>query len=118
MNHEPFVGNANAMKPWISDLYHTLGAWNAQEIGVYPRIRYTALSWLSVLFTYTSNLRIQFRLTLLTKLSRGLVEWLSAKPLKQRKMHFDKNKDRGKTKEKHKPRRVSLQLDPHLVFSP
>ena len=85
---------------------------------MYPRIRYVALSWPSDSFTYTSDHRILSRLTLLTKLSRGLIERLSAKPLKQRKMCFDKNRDRGKTKEKHKPRHISLQLDPHLVFPP
>ena len=73
-----------------------LGAWNAWEIGVYPRIRYVALSWSLDSFTYTSDRRILSRLTLLTKLSGGLVERLSAKPLKQRKLHFDKNRDRGK----------------------
>ena len=75
-----------------------LEAWNAREIGVYPRIRYVALSWLLDSFTYTSDRRILSRLTLLTKLSGGLVERLSAKPLKQRKMHFDKIKNRGKRK--------------------
>ena len=63
---------------------------------MYPRIRYVALSWPSDSFTYTSDHRILSRLTLLTKLSRGLVERLSAKPLKQRKMCFDKNRDKGK----------------------
>ena len=59
-----------------------LGAWNVWEIGVYPRIRYAALSWPSASFTYTSDRRILSRLTLLTKLSKGLVEQLSVKPLK------------------------------------
>ena len=70
-----------------------LGAWNAREIGVYPRIRSAALSWPSALFTYTSDRKILSRLALLTKLSKGLVLWLSAKPLKQKEVHFDKNKE-------------------------
>ena len=70
-----------------------LEAWNAREIGVYPRIRYVALSWLLDSFTYTSDRRILSKLTLLTKLSKGLVERLSAKPLKQKEVHFDKNRE-------------------------
>ena len=79
-------------------LSHTWGAWNAQKIGVYPRIRCAALSWPSASFTYTSDCRILSMLTLLTKLNKGLVEQLSAKSLKQRKMNFDKNRDREKRK--------------------
>ena len=70
-----------------------LGAWNAWEIGVYPRIRCTALSWPSTSFTYTSDRKILSRLALLTKLSKDLVEWLSVKPLKQKEVHFDKNRE-------------------------
>ena len=70
-----------------------LGAWNAQKIGVYPRIRWAALSWPSTSFTYTSDRRILSKLTLLTKLSKGLVERLSVKPLKQEEVHFNKDKE-------------------------
>ena len=70
-----------------------LGAWNAREIGVYPRIRCAALSWPLVSFTYTSDHRILSRLALLTKRSKGLVEWISAKPLKQKEVHSDKNRE-------------------------
>ena len=37
--------------------------------------------------------RILSKLALLTKLSKILVERLSAKPLKQRGVHFDKNRE-------------------------
>ena len=70
-----------------------LGAWNAREIDVYPRIKCASLSWPSVSFMHTSDRRILSRLALLTKLSRGLVEQLSAKLLKQREVHFDKNRE-------------------------
>ena len=70
-----------------------LGAWNAREMGVYPRIRRAALSWLSASFTYTSDCRILSRLVLLTKRSKGLVEWISAKPLKQKEVHSGKNRE-------------------------
>ena len=79
-----------------------LGAWNALEIGVYPRIRCAALSWPSASLTYTSDCRILSRLALLTKQSKGLVEWISAKPLKQREVHSDKNKEQGEMEELHK----------------
>ena len=62
-----------------------LGAWNAREIGVYPRIKCAAFNWPSASFTYTLDRKILSRPTLLTKLSKGLVLWLSAKPLKQKK---------------------------------
>ena len=84
-----------------------LGAWNAREIGVYPRIRCAALSWLSASFTYTSDCKILSRPTLLTKLSKGLVLWVSAKPLKQKEVHFDKNREQGEMKEWHKPRCIN-----------
>ena len=70
-----------------------LGAWNAREIEVYSRIKCAAFSWPLDSFTYTSDHRILSRLALLTKLNRGLVEWLSAKLLKQREVHFDKNRE-------------------------
>ena len=70
-----------------------LRAWNAREIGVYPRIRCAALNWPSTSFTYTSDRRILSRLALLTKLSKGLVERLFAKSLKQKEVHFDKNRE-------------------------
>ena len=79
-----------------------LGAWNAWEMGVYPRIRCAALSWPSASLTYTSDCRILSRLALLTKQSKGLVEWISAKPLKQREVHSDKNKEQGEMEELHK----------------
>ena len=44
-----------------------LGAWNAREMGVYPRMRCAALSWPSAALTYTSDCRILSKLALLTK---------------------------------------------------
>ena len=82
-----------------------LGAWNAREMGVYPRIRCAALSWPSVLLTYTSDCWILSRLALLTKRSKGVVEWISAKPLKQREVCFDKSREQGEMKELHKTKR-------------
>ena len=75
-----------------------LGAWNAQEMGVYPRIRCAALSWPSALLTYTSNCKILSKLTLLTKQSKCVVELGSAKPLKPRKVHFSNSEEQGKWK--------------------
>ena len=79
-----------------------LGAWNAREMGVYPRIRCAALIWPSVSLTYTSDCRILSRLALLTKQNKGVVELLSAKPLKPREVHFSKSKEHGEMKELHK----------------
>ena len=59
-----------------------LGAWNAKEMSVYPRIMCTTRNWPSTSFTNTSDQRILSRLSLLTNLSKGLVERLSAKSLK------------------------------------
>ena len=75
-----------------------LGAWNALEMGVYPRIRCTALSWPSASLTYTSDCRILSKLALLTKRSKGVVELGSAKPLKPRKVHFSNSEEQGKWK--------------------
>ena len=74
------------------------GAWNAREMGVYPRMRCAALSWTSDLLTYTSNCRILSKLALLTKRSKGAVELGSAKPLKPRKIHFSNSEEQGKWK--------------------
>ena len=71
-------------------------------MGVYPRIRCAALSWPSALLTYTSDCRILSRLALLTKRNKGVVELLSAKPLKPREVHFSKSKEHGEIKELHK----------------
>ena len=79
-----------------------LGGWNAREIGVYPRIRCATLSWSPASLTYTSDCRIMSRLTLLTKLSKGVMELVSAKPLKPRKVHFGKSKEQGEMEELHK----------------
>ena len=79
-----------------------LGAWNAREMSVYPRIRCAALSWPSALLTYTSDYRILSRLALLTKRNKGVVELLSAKPLKLREVHFSKSKEQAEMKELHK----------------
>ena len=62
-----------------------LGAWNAHEMGVYPRMRCAALSWPSDSLTYTSDCRILSKLILLTKWSEGVVELGSAMSLKQEK---------------------------------
>ena len=70
-----------------------LGAWNAREMGVYPRIKCAALSWLLTSLTYTTDCRILSRLALLTKRSKGVVEWIFAKPLKQREVHSGKSKE-------------------------
>ena len=70
-----------------------LGAWNALEMGVYPRIRCTALSWPSASLTYTSDCRIMSKLVLLTKRSKGVVELGSAKPLKPREVDFSNNEE-------------------------
>ena len=84
-----------------------LGAWNAWEMGVYPRIKCAALSWSSVSLTYTSDCRILCRLALLTKQNKGVVELISAKPLKQREVHSSKSKEQGKMEELHKSKRKS-----------
>ena len=76
-----------------------LGAWNAQEMGMYPRIRCAALNWSSASSTYTSDCRILSRLALLTKRNKGVVELGSAKPLKPRRVHFSKNKEQEETEE-------------------
>ena len=76
-----------------------LGAWNAREMGVYPRIRCAALSWPSASLMYTSDCRILSRLALLTKRNKGVVELGFAKPLKSRKVHFSKNKEQEETEE-------------------
>ena len=73
-----------------------------REMGVYPRIRCAALSWPSASLTYTSNCWILSRLALLTKRNKGVVELVSAKPLKQRKVHSGKSKEQGEMKELHK----------------
>ena len=75
------------------------GAWNAREMGVYPRIRCAALSWPSASLTYTSDCRILSRLALLTKRNKGVVELVSVKPLQQREVHFNKNKEQEETEE-------------------
>ena len=75
------------------------GAWNAREMGVYPRIRCAALNWPSASLTYTSNCRILSRFALLTKRNKGVVELVSAKPLKPREMHFSGNKEQEETEE-------------------
>ena len=99
-NHKSLVSNADAVEPRIFGSYHTLrGAWNAREMGVYPRIRCAALSWLSASLMYTSDCRILSRLTLLTKRNKREVELVSAKPLKPREMHFSKNKEQKETEE-------------------
>ena len=79
-----------------------LGAWNAREMGVYPRIMCAALSWPLASLTYTSDCRILSRHVLLTKRNKGVVELVSAKPLKSREMHFSKSKEHGEMKELHK----------------
>ena len=84
-----------------------LGAWNAREMGVYLRIRCAALSWPSASLTYTSDCRILSRLALLTKRNRGVVEWISAKPLKQREIHSGKSKEQGEMEELHKTKHKS-----------
>ena len=84
-----------------------LGAWNAQDIGVYPRIRCATLSWPLASLTYTSDCRILSRLALLTKLSKGVVELVSAKPLKPREVHFGKSKEQGEMEELHKTKHKS-----------
>ena len=73
-----------------------------QEMGVCPRIRCAALSWLSASLTYTSDCRILSRLALLTKRNKGVVELVSAKPLKPREVHFSKSKEHGEMEELHK----------------
>ena len=75
-----------------------LGAWNAHEMGVYPRMRCVALSWPFDLLTYTSDCGILSKLTLLTKRSEGVVELGSAMSLKPRKTHFSNNKEQWKWK--------------------
>ena len=70
-----------------------------REMGVYPRIRCAALSWPSASLTYTSDYRILSRLALLTKQNKGVVELVSTKPLKQREVHFSKNKEQEETEE-------------------
>ena len=62
-----------------------LGAWNAREMGVYLRMRCTALNWPFDSLTYTSDCRILSKLTLLTRRSKGVVELGSAMSLKQEK---------------------------------
>ena len=84
-----------------------LGAWNAREMGVYPRIRCAALSWPSASLTYTSDCRILSRLVLLTKRSKCVVEWISAKPLKQREVHSSKSKEQGEMEELHRSKNKS-----------
>ena len=76
-------------------------------MGVYPRIKCVALSWSSVSLTYTSDCRILCRLALLTKQNKGVVELISAKPLKQREVHSSKSKEQGKMEELHKSKRKS-----------
>ena len=75
-----------------------LGAWNAREMGVYPKIRCAALNWPSASLTYTSDCRILSKLALLTKRSIGVMELGSAKPLKPRKVHFSNSEEQGKWK--------------------
>ena len=85
-----------------------LGARNAREIGVYPRIRCATLSWPSDSLTYTSDCRILSRLALLTKQNKGVVELISVKPFKQKKkVHSNKSKEQGKIEELHKSKRIS-----------
>ena len=73
-----------------------LEAWNAREMGVYPRIRCVTLSWSSAALTYTSDCRILSKLALLTKRSKGAVELGSAKPLNPRTVHFSNSEEQGK----------------------
>ena len=68
-------------------------------MGVYLRIRCATLSWPSASLKYTSDCRILSRLALLTKRNKGVVELVSAKPLKPREVHFSKNKEQEETEE-------------------
>ena len=78
-----------------------------QEMGVYPRIRCATFSWPLASLTYTSDYRILFKLALLTKRNKGVVELISAKPLKQREVHSIKSKEQGKREELHKLKYIS-----------
>ena len=69
-----------------------LGAWNAHEMGLYPRMRCAALNWPSDSLTYTSDCRTLSKLTLLTRRSKGVVAWGSIISLKPMKTHFSNNK--------------------------
>ena len=75
-----------------------LKAWNAREMGVYPRIRCAALNWPLASLTYTSDCRILSKLALLIERSKGVVELGFAKPLKPRKAHFSNSEEQGKWK--------------------
>ena len=75
-----------------------LGAWNAREMGVYPRMRCAALSWPSDSLMYTSDCKILSKLTLLTKWSEGVVELGFTMSLKPRKTHFSNNEEQWKWK--------------------
>ena len=81
-----------------------LEAWNGWEMGMYPRIRCAALSWSLASLTYTSDCRILSKFALLTKRNKGVVELVSAKPLKPREVHFNESKEQGEIKELHKSR--------------
>ena len=73
-------------------------AWNACEMGTYPRMRSAALSWPSDSLTYTSGCRILSKLALLTKRSEGLRVLGSAISLKLMKIHFSNDKKQQKWK--------------------
>ena len=76
------MGYANAVKPKILGFYHALGGLKCERNGRVPRIMCATRNWPSDSFTKTSDRRILSKLSLLTNLSRGLVECLSAKLLK------------------------------------
>ena len=73
-------------------------AWNAREMGVYPRMRCAALSWPSDSLTYPSDCRILSKLALLTKRSEGVRALGSAMSLKPMKIHFSNDKGQQKWK--------------------
>ena len=73
-------------------------AWNAFEMGVYPRMRCAALNWPSDSLTYTSGCRILSKLALLTKRSEGLRVLGFAMSLKLMKIHFSNDKKQQKLK--------------------
>ena len=79
-------------------LITNLGAWNAREMGLYPRIRCAALSWPSDSLMYTSDCKILSKLALLTKWSEGVLELGSVISLKPRKTHFSNSKGQWKWK--------------------
>ena len=70
-----------------------LGAWNAREMGLNPRMRCVAFNWPLTSLTYTSDCRILSKLALLTKRIKGVMELGSAKPLKPGKIYFSNSKE-------------------------